>query len=169
MKQTDINVLMKENVWDLIGKQWMLITAGDENGFNTMTASWGGIGWLWNKPVAFIFIRPERYTHHFVEKSEYVTLSFLPEEYRKALQICGTVSGRDTNKVADANLTPEFIRSGVVGFEQSRLTLVCKKLFKTSMTEDCFIDKDVLKRWYNDQPGGSLHDVYVVEINEAYI
>lgn len=169
MKQTDINVLMKENVWDLIGKQWMLITAGDENGFNTMTASWGGIGWLWNKPVAFIFIRPERYTHQFVEKSEYVTLSFLPEEYRKALQICGTVSGRDTNKVADANLTPEFIRNGVVGFAQSRLTLVCKKLFKTSMTEDSFIDKDVLKRWYNDQPGGSLHDVYVVEINEAYI
>lgn len=169
MKQTDINVLMKENVWDLIGKQWMLITAGDENGFNTMTASWGGIGWLWNKPVAFIFIRPERYTHQFVEKSEYVTLSFLPEEYRKALQICGTVSGRDTNKVADANLTAEFIRSGVVGFAQSRLTLVCKKLFKTSMTEDSFIDKDVLKRWYNDQPGGSLHDVYVVEINEAYI
>lgn len=169
MKQTDINVLMKENVWDLIGKQWMLITAGDENGFNTMTASWGGIGWLWNKPVAFIFIRPERYTHQFVEKSEYVTLSFLPEVYRKALQICGTVSGRDTNKVTDANLTPEFIRNGVVGFAQSRLTLVCKKLFKTSMTEDCFIDKDVLKRWYNDQPGGSLHDVYVVEINEAYI
>lgn len=169
MKQTDINVLMKENVWDLIGKQWMLITAGDENGFNTMTASWGGIGWLWNKPVAFIFIRPERYTHQFVEKSEYVTLSFLPEENRKALQICGTVSGRDTNKVADANLTPEFILNGVVGFAQSRLTLVCKKLFKTSMTEDCFIDKDVLKRWYNDQPGGSLHDVYVVEINEAYI
>lgn len=169
MKQTDINVLMKENVWDLIGKQWMLITAGDENGFNTMTASWGGIGWLWNKPVAFIFIRPERYTHQFVEKSEYVTLSFLPEEYRKALQICGTVSGRDTNKVADANLTSEFIRSGVVGFAQSRLTLVCKKLFKTSMTEDSFIDKEVLKRWYNDQPGGSLHDVYVVEINEAYI
>ena len=169
MKQTDINVLMKENVWDLIGKQWMLITAGDENGFNTMTASWGGIGWLWNKPVAFIFIRPERYTHQFVEKSEYVTLSFLPEEYRKALQICGTVSGRDTNKVADANLTSEFIRNGMVGFAQSRLTLVCKKLFKTSMTEDCFIDKDVLKRWYNDQPGGSLHDVYVVEINEAYI
>lgn len=169
MKQTDINVLMKENVWDLIGKQWMLITAGDENGFNTMTASWGGIGWLWNKPVAFIFIRPERYTHQFVEKSEYVTLSFLPEEYRKALQICGTVSGRDTNKVADANLTPEFIRNGVVGFAQSRLTLVCKKLFKTSMTEDSFIDKDVLKRWYNDQPGGSLHDVYMVEINEAYI
>ena len=169
MKQTDINVLMKENVWDLIGKQWMLITAGDENGFNTMTASWGGIGWLWNKPVAFIFIRPERYTHQFVEKSEYVTLSFLPEEYRKALQICGTVSGRDTNKVADANLTPEFIRNGVVGFAQSRLTLVCKKLFKTSMTEESFIDKDVLKRWYNDQPGGSLHDVYVVEINEAYI
>ena len=169
MKQTDINVLMKENVWDLIGKQWMLITAGNEEGFNTMTASWGGIGWLWNKPVAFIFIRPERYTHQFVEQNECLTLSFLPEEYRKSLQICGTVSGRDTNKVADANLTPEFLADGVVTFAQSRLTLVCKKLFKSSMTEDSFIDKEVLKRWYNNQPGGSLHDVYVVEIEEAYV
>ena len=81
-----------EAIFNRIDKQWMLISATDGEHTNTMTASWGGIGWLWNKPVAFIFIRPERYTHQFVEKSEYVTLSFLPEEYRKALQICGTVS-----------------------------------------------------------------------------
>ena len=62
MVKADINILMKEDIWDLIGKQWMLVTAGPADEFNTMTASWGGIGWLWNKPVAFVFIRPERYT-----------------------------------------------------------------------------------------------------------
>ena len=67
MVKTDINILMKEDIWNLISKQWMLVTAGSLDSFNTMTASWGGIGWLWNKPVAFVFIRPERYTHQFVK------------------------------------------------------------------------------------------------------
>ena len=60
MKKTTTETLGKENAFDLIGKEWMLVTASNSGKFNTMTASWGGIGWLWNKPVAFIFIRPER-------------------------------------------------------------------------------------------------------------
>lgn len=63
MKKQDIALLGKEDAFQLIGQEWMLITAGDSASYNTMTASWGGIGWLWNKPVAFIFVRPERYTH----------------------------------------------------------------------------------------------------------
>ena len=73
----------------------MLITAGDRNGSNTMTASWGGVGIMWGKPVATAYIRPQRYTKEFVDDNEYFTLSFLPEEQRKALNICGSVSGRD--------------------------------------------------------------------------
>ena len=60
MKKAELKTLANENAFDLIGKEWMLVTAGNKEKFNTMTASWGGIGWLWNKPVAFIFIRPER-------------------------------------------------------------------------------------------------------------
>lgn len=169
MKQTDINILMKEDVWSLIGKEWMLITAGNIDSFNTMTASWGGIGWLWNKPVAFLFIRPERYTHRFVENNDDLTLSFLPEQYREALKVCGTLSGRDCNKVEKAGLTPLKLNSpSHISFDESRLCLVCRKLFKVPMTEDSFIDKEVLARWYNSNPGGSLHDIYVVEILEAW-
>lgn len=167
MVKTDINILMKEDIWNLIGKQWMLVTAGSLDSFNTMTASWGGIGWLWNKPVAFVFIRPERYTHQFVEGNEYLTLSFFDEQYRKALQICGTTSGRDCNKVQQAELTPEDFNADATTFSQARLTLLCRKLFKTPMTEQAFLDKDILHRWYNDNPGGSLHDIYVLEIEEA--
>ena len=58
MKKLEVKDL-KENFFEAIGKEWMLVTAGTKEKFNTMTASWGGIGWLWNKPVAFVFIRPE--------------------------------------------------------------------------------------------------------------
>ena len=82
MKKLEVKDL-KENFFEAIGKEWMLVTAGTKEKFNTMTASWGGIGWLWNKPVAFVFIRPERNTYEFVEENDYLTLSFLGEENKK--------------------------------------------------------------------------------------
>ena len=167
MTKTTIETLGKENAFDLIGKQWMLVTAGTSASFNTMTASWGGIGWLWNKPVVFIFIRPERFTHEFIEKNDHLTLSFYTEEYRKALQLCGSKSGRDTDKVAETGLTPVELESGTMTFGEARMTLDCRKLFKATMQEANFLDKDVLARWYGGKQG-NLHDVYVVEIEGVY-
>ena len=164
--QTSLDILGKENVFELIGKDWMLVTAGTKERFNTMTASWGGLGWLWNKPVAFVFIRPERYTHEFIEASPRLTLSFYPENCRKALQLCGTKSGRDTDKVAATGLDPVTLPSGAVTFAQARLSLDCRKLFKTSMQEMNFIDSTLLDKWYAGH--GGLHDVYVVEIEKVY-
>ena len=97
MKKLEVKDL-KENFFEAIGKEWMLVTAGTKEKFNTMTASWGGIGWLWNKPVAFVFIRPERYTYEFVEKNDYLTLSFLGEENKKIHAVCGSKSGRNIDK-----------------------------------------------------------------------
>ena len=167
MTRATLDLLGKENAFELIGKEWMLVTAGDESRFNTMTASWGGLGWLWNKPVAFVFIRPERYTHEFIEASTRLTLSFYPEEYRKALQLCGTKSGRDTDKVAATGLQPVTLPSGAVSFAQARLSLDCRKLFKASMQEADFLDASLLDRWYGEH--GGLHDVYVVEIEDVYV
>ena len=79
MKKTELKTLANENAFDLIGKEWMLVTAGNKEKLNTMTASWGGIGWLWNRPVAFVFIRPDRYTHDFIECESRLTLSFYKE------------------------------------------------------------------------------------------
>lgn len=168
MKISSIEALAKENVFDLIGKEWMLVTAGNLKCHNTMTASWGGLGWLWNRPVAFVFVRPERYTHEFIENNENLTLSFYDEAYRKALQICGTKSGRDTDKETEAGLTPVETEQGNATFKEARMTLECRKLFKTEMTEDSFLDNSILERWYGNHPGGSLHTVYVVEIEKVY-
>lgn len=166
MNKTTYEILSKEDAFNLIGKQWMLVTAGSNGQFNTMTASWGGIGWLWNKPVAFVFIRPERYTHEFIEANERLTLSFYEETHRKALQLCGTKSGRDTDKVAATGLTPITLESGAITFAQARLTLDCRKLFAAPMKEADFIDKGLLEKWYGAH--GNLHDVYIVEIESVY-
>jgi len=168
MKQTDIkSTLGKEDAITLIGQQWMLVTAGTKDNFNTMTASWGGVGYLWNRPVAFVFVRPERFTHDFIESSERLTLSFYPEHYRDALKICGTKSGRDIDKVKETGLVPVELEIGVITFEQACLTLVGRKLFKAPMEESEFIDKSILSQWYGGSHGG-FHDVYVIEIEKVF-
>ena len=131
MKQIEVSRLT-ENFFESIGKEWMIVCAGDEAHYNMMTASWGGIGWLWNKPVAFVFIRPERYTFEFSEKCGFMTLSFLGNsaEARKIYNFCGSQSGRNVNKTVESGLVPVPMEDGkCVAFEQARLTLVGKKLY----------------------------------------
>lgn len=161
MKRIEIKDLT-ENFFETISKEWMLITAGTPEHFNTMTASWGGIGFLWNKPVAFVFIRPERYTYEFAEKNEYLTLSFLGDENRQIYNICGSKSGRDTDKVQETGLKPLPTPEGNITFEQSRLTLECRKLYSRMLEPESFIDKQPLEKWYSENNG--MHKMYIVEI-----
>ena len=104
MRKIDPKTL-NQNVFSAIGEQWMLITAGTADRCNTMTASWGGLGVIWGAPAATCYIRPQRYTKEFVDQEEYFTLSFLGEESRKALQLCGSKSGRDTDKIKECGNT----------------------------------------------------------------
>lgn len=168
MKKKDIGILAHEDIFKLIGKEWMLVSAGTIDNFNTMTASWGCLGWLWNRPVAVVFIRPERYTHAFIEDNARMTLCFFGDDCRKALQICGSKSGRDCDKVAEAGLHPVSLAGGEVGFSEARLTLVCRKLFKSEMVQENFIAPEIFSNWYHDRPGGGLHSIYIAEIEEVY-
>lgn len=166
MERIDMRDL-NDNVFETIGKEWMLVTAGNEEKFNMMTASWGCLGWLWNKPVAVVFIRQERYTHQFIEENDTLTLQFLgnSEKARLAYNFCGSKSGRDFDKAHEAGLTPVTLEGGEVTFEEARLTLVCRKLYKDTLKEENMIDKQ-LTQWYGEKHGG-YHDVYVLEITEA--
>ncbi|MDD5923716.1 MAG: flavin reductase [Clostridia bacterium] len=162
LKKIDL-LQMEANPFDMIGKQWMLITAGDQQKYNTMTASWGGMGVLWNKNVVFIFIRPQRYTLEFVDESEFFTLCFFDDEYKNALKFCGTKSGRDFDKAHETGLTARFDMS-VPYFEEAKLVLVCKKMYRQQLTENNVIDERVYKEYNND-----YHYMFVGEIVEAYI
>lgn len=167
MKKISVSEL-KDNMFDAIGKEWMLVTAGTPEKFNMMTASWGGTGILWGKPVAFIFIRPERYTYEFIEKGDTLTLSFLGEAHRDIHKICGSQSGRDIDKVAVSGLKPYVTENGNIAYEQARLILECKKLYADFIDADNFVDKLLISRWYGEGHGG-FHKMYILEIQNVLV
>ncbi len=154
---------LRENPFQLIGKEWALITAEKEGKVNTMTASWGGMGVLWKKNVVFVFVRHARHTFGFMEAADTFSLTFFPEEYRKTLAYCGSVSGRDEDKIAASGLTV-LRHQGTPYFEEARLVLLCRKLYAQDLDPDRFVDREILPACYGDE---DYHRVYVGEILTA--
>lgn len=164
MKKISIKEL-KENVVSLFNDKWCLITAGTKDSYNTMTASWGAMGELWNKDVCFAFIRPQRYTKEFVERENLFTLSFFPEEYKKALTFCGRNSGRDCDKAKETGLTPIEIE-GSMSFDESEIIIVCKKLAKQDIEPKGFLEDSIDPKNY---PSKDYHTMYIGEVVACYI
>ena len=157
---------MNDNIFTAIKDEWMLITAMNPNGkVNTMTASWGGFGYLWARPVCVCVIRPQRYTREFVEESDRLTLSFLAEGHRDALNLCGKLSGRDCDKIKEAGLHT-VIAGDLAYFEESRLVVCAKKLYVNDLKEENFLDPTVVEAKY---PNKDFHTVYVCEIEKILI
>lgn len=164
-RKNDIKSLT-DNFFKVIDDDWMLITAGSRESFNMMTASWGTMGILWNKPVAICFIRPHRYTYGFAENADYYTLSFFDETQRRILNICGGMSGRDINKVKETGLTPVLTEFDNIGFEQARMVIECKKLYADYLKEDNFIISEIALKNY---PSKDFHKFYIGEIVNCYL
>lgn len=156
----------KDDVFSLIGDRWMLVAATDKDGkTNSMTASWGGLGVLWGKKVAFVFIRPQRYTKKFVDDAENFSLSFFEESYKPMLGYMGKVSGKNEDKIKKSGLTVQD-KDGAPVFKEASLTLVCRKMYRQTLEEDCFVDKTNIGKWY---PQKDYHDMYVAEIVDEII
>lgn len=154
------------SVFDLIGQDWMLVTAAKKDGsVNTMTASWGGLGILWGKPVAFVFIRPQRYTKEFVDEADTLSLSFFGPEKRDMLSYMGKVSGRQENKIEKQGLHVQFTKEGTPYFAESRLTIVGKKAYVQPIDPQGFTDPQTIAQWY---PNRDFHTMYVVELQHIY-
>lgn len=150
-----------------IADGWMLITAGNGTArteWNTMTASWGGFGFIWNKRTVTCVIRPTRHTFSFVEKEDLITFSFFDSSMRKALEVCGSTSGSSTDKALAAGLTPLLLESGAVGFAEAKVTLVCRKIYAQDINPSLFIDPSLDKNY----PKKDYHRMYICEILHAY-
>lgn len=160
----EISPYETENALKLIGKDYMLITTPDGDGANAMTASWGCMGVLWNKPVAVCFIRPQRYSFGLAEHSERFSLAFFGSERRDAMMICGKQSGRDIDKMAACGFTLGEA-DGVPVISDASLILVCRKLYADDLKEDCFIDKSLLGNY----KACDYHRVYVLEIEKTLV
>lgn len=153
------------NPFDLIGKEGMLITAGNESSFNTMTAAWGQMGFIWRQPVATIYVRPQRYTKEFLDATDDFTLSFLGPSGEHALHICGTQSGRDSNKVQEAGITPASL-GDVMTFEEAQLVFVCHKIYAQPIDPQAFCEQSVSMDCY---PAKDFSVQYVGRIEHVYI
>ena len=142
-----INEIDDLNPFNKIGKEWALVTAGSKHEANCMTVSWGGLGVMWGKNAAFIFIRDSRYTKKFIDNGDVFSIAFFDESYRDALNYCGSHSGRDVNK-----------------FDEANLVLICKKMAAVPITEEQLCDKGLKKKFYSDN---DMHTMYIGEILET--
>lgn len=162
-KEIDIREV-SDSVVKLISNDWALVTAGDRTAHNTMTVSWGGIGEMWGKDVSFIFIRPQRYTLEFIERSDCYSMCFFEEAHKDALKLCGAKSGRDCNKDAAAGITPCFEETAPY-YQEAKLVLICRKLAAQDIKPDAFLDKSI-EKWYPDQ---DYHRMFVGAIEKVLI
>jgi flavin reductase (DIM6/NTAB) family NADH-FMN oxidoreductase RutF len=149
----------------LFDKDWTLITTPHGKSANAMTASWGGLGFLWTKPVVFSFVRPQRYTHQLIDAAPSYSLAVLDEQYRDALKLCGTESGRDTDKIAKCGFT--------LGWEgktpyilQAHTVFICSKLGKYNLDSEGFIDAGIDKAIY---PTRDYHDLYISAVEKVLV
>ena len=152
-----------ENFIKSIADEWMLITAGNEDGYNMMTASWGFVGEMWGNDTVIAAVRPQRYTMEFIDKNDYFTLSFYGDK-KDIHKVCGSLSGRDVDKTKMTGLTPVFT-DDTVYFNEARLVIICKKQYVAPLTEKGFIDKQILDKWYN----GDLHNMIFGKIEKVLI
>lgn len=163
---TDFKTITPEeltnNPFKMIGSEWMLIAAEKEGKINAMTASWGGLGILWNKPVAFAFIRQTRYTKEFVDANTHFTLNFFEGDFKKEMSYLGKVSGRDEDKIRTTGMEVS-LQEGLPVFDAAKKVIVCKKLYVQKLDENCFIDKKILEQCYSRD---SMHSLYIGEIEK---
>lgn len=150
---------MFKEPFDTFHHQWALVTAGSIDDYNTMTISWGGLGTLWSKPVATVYVKPIRHTYNYLEKNDYFTVTFFDEEYKKDLGVLGRLSGRDGDKVAKTSLIAEPIEESVT-FKQAHTTLLCKKIYAQDLDVSA-MPKDVVNVYYKEE---AAHRMYVGEV-----
>lgn len=158
IKELDINP------FTAIGKDWMLVTAGDENKANTMTASWGGVGVLWGENVVTAYIRPQRYTKKFIDQQDCFSLTFF-NGYKKELSVLGQVSGRDTDKIKDVNFHLTYL-DGVPTFEEGKLVFIVEKIYEDTIKPELFKKDSTDQKWY---PEKDYHTIYIAKIKKIYI
>lgn len=164
---------LKENTFNLFAKDWFLMTAEKEGKVNTMTVGWGGFGVMWKKDVVFVAVRPERYTHEFLEASDTFSLTVFDPSFKKQLAYCGIVSGRTEDKIAKCGFT--VLHDGETPyFEEARMSFTCRKLCTTPLRPEDFMDSEFAGKWYGGEnnangEGGGYHLIYIAEIEKILV
>lgn len=153
------------NPFQAIGQDWLLISAGDHNGVNTMTASWGGVGVLWGENVVTVYIRPQRYTKQFVDHQDCFSLSFFNGKHKKELGILGTKSGRDGDKISEVGFHTTFL-DGVPTFQEADTVFIVEKIYEDTIKPENYLDPSLDEKWY---PQKDYHTIYIAKVKAVYV
>jgi flavin reductase (DIM6/NTAB) family NADH-FMN oxidoreductase RutF len=156
---------LNQNFFVKLWEDWMLIGAEKDGRVNMMTASWGGFGVYWGRPVAYTVIRPQRFTKAFVDNAKGFSLTFFPKEYREQLTFCGKKSGRDFDKVKECGFDVLYY-DGVPYFAQAELVILCRHLVAQPLTEAAFINPDIIPDTYTKK---DFHTLYISEIVKVMV
>lgn len=156
---------LDNNIFDLISKDWGVITVNAKDKVNGMTVSWVQMGHLWNKDVVTVYVRPQRYTYEFINQEDTFSLAFFDDNYRKELAYLGSASGRNEDKLAHCNFTTSIVDNTPV-IDQAKLVFVCRKLYEVDLKEENFVDNDIMNKCY---PGKDFHRAYTAEIMSVLI
>jgi flavin reductase (DIM6/NTAB) family NADH-FMN oxidoreductase RutF len=163
-------------LWD---KTWFLLTAGElpskaaagpvTPSFNSMTVSWGGLGFIWGKPLAIVVVRPQRYTLEFMERSGDFTLCAFPEACRGALNVLGTKSGRDIDKIGGCGLTPIALPSvRSPGYDEADLIIACRKTYWQDLDPGHFLASYIEPQYRKDYHRMYFGEVVAIEGTPAW-
>lgn len=155
--------LLEINPFTKFSKEWALLSSGTKKNANTMTIGWGGVGVIWGKNVAYLFVRESRYTKELIDQGDFFSVAFLNEEYREALKYCGVHSGREGDKFKASGLTLATKHS-IPYPDEANLVLLCQKMAAVPVTEDTFLMPDIKEKWYKDE---DYHTMYIGEIIEV--
>lgn len=166
---------MKENPFQLMGREWFLMTAEKKDGsINTMTVGWGGFGVLWQKNVVFVAVRPERFTKEFLDESDTFSLTLFDPSFKRMLGYMGTVSGRTEDKIAKSSLTVVYDENTPY-FEEAKMSITCKRIMETEFQEKDFNGKtEFTGKFYGGEnqhsgEGGGYHWLYIAQITKILV
>jgi flavin reductase (DIM6/NTAB) family NADH-FMN oxidoreductase RutF len=155
--------------WD---KKWFLLTAGENKpgAFNSMTVSWGGLGFIWSRPLAIVVVRPQRFTYQFTERCDTFSLCAFPEQYREALNVLGTRSGRDGRKMTDCGLKPiKLSRIASPGFDEAELIIECRKSYFNDLDPKHFLAEHIAPNYQGDYHRMYFGEVVAVSGTKEYV
>lgn len=157
-----------ENIFKLVGKDFTVITAGEKP--NSMVASWGGIGIMFNKPVTWNFLRANRYTLEKMRETGTFTMCWFPDQYKGDIMQFGTKSGRNTDKMAQTKLTPMATPDGYPAYAEAKIIIECKLIAASTVSKDEFYTEEAktfLQEGYDDAK--DWHKLVYGEITNIYI
>ncbi len=163
---------LTDNVFKLVGQDYTVITAGTDSAFNSMTASWGGWGQLFEVPVTWCFLNASRYTLEFIKKEQTYTMTYFPEQFKEQVIAFGSKSGRNSDKMKETTLTHVKTPSNNITYKEAKLVIECKLVEITETNpKDFYSDKgkDFVEKGMKDGNGKEYHKLVFGDITNVWV